>query len=103
MRNQKKFYLYHAKTNTHTLLSAREVECISYTLRGNTSKQIAKMLRLSHRTTEFYMSRLKNKLHCGNKSELIEKVLSGKLLDQSESKLAQSPVARASTNTFYSQ
>ena len=85
MRNLKRFYLYHAKTDSNTILAPREVECIIHILRGKTSKQIAKMLELSHRTVEFYVGRLKTKLHCRTKSELIEKILTGRLIGQSES------------------
>ena len=84
MRMQKKFYLYNSKTNSNTPLAPREVECIIYILRGKTSKQIAKVLALSHRTIEFYIGRLKTKLHCHTKSELIEKILSGSLINHGE-------------------
>jgi DNA-binding CsgD family transcriptional regulator len=84
MRNQKKFYLYNVKTDINTPLSPREVECIVHILRGKTSKQIARMLKLSHRTVEFYVGRLKQKLYCHTKSELIEKILSGRLIGQGE-------------------
>lgn len=91
MKKYKNFYLYHAQTNTKTLISPREVECINHLLRGKTSKQIGKTLLLSHRTVEFYISSLRDKLDCHNKSELIEKILSGTLIDrsQSESQIAQ--------------
>lgn len=93
-RNQKKFYLYHAKTDSNTPLAPREVECIIYILRGKTSKQIARMLQLSHRTVEFYIGRLKNKLHCHTKSELIEKILSGKLIGNAESESTELQAVR---------
>ena len=89
MKSQKKFYLYHAKTNTSTPLAPREVECIIYILRGKTSKQIARLLELSHRTVEFYVGRLKSKLYCHTKSELIEKVLLGRLMHQETSESTQ--------------
>lgn len=84
MRNQKKFYLYNVKTDVNTSLSPREVECIVHVLRGKTSKQIARVLKLSHRTVEFYIGRVKHKLYCNTKSELIEKVLSGRLIGHGE-------------------
>lgn len=94
MRNLKRFYLYHSKTNSNTPISPREIECISYILRGKTSKQIAKVLELSHRTVEFYVNRLKTKLHCRSKSELIERILSGKLIHHGEPDLEGSFVVR---------
>lgn len=84
MKVPKKFYLYHSKTNSNTPLAPREIECIVHILRGKTSKQIAKMLSLSHRTIEFYIGRLKTKLHCHTKSELIEKILSGSLINHGD-------------------
>lgn len=57
------------------LLSKREIECVNYLIRGMTAKQIGTIMDLSHRTVEFYLKRIKNKLTCRTKSELIAKVL----------------------------
>ncbi len=38
---------------------------------GLTFKQIAKKLTLSYKTVETYMERIKEKLNCHNKAELI--------------------------------
>lgn len=53
------------------LLSKREWECATLILAGKTSKEIARVLKLSHRTIEDYIYRMKKKLNCKNKSELI--------------------------------
>lgn len=89
MKSAKKFYLYNKEKNITTPLGPREVECIIYILRGKTSKQIARMLDLSHRTIEFYIGRLRTKLYCHSKSDLIEKILSGQLVNQEEPESSQ--------------
>jgi hypothetical protein len=43
---------------------------------------------MSHRTIEFYIGRLRTKLYCHSKSELIEKILSGQLVNRED---AESP------------
>jgi DNA-binding CsgD family transcriptional regulator len=52
-------------------LSSRELECLFFTLRGLTAKQIAEQLSLSKRSVEFYLDNMKNKMGCITKSELI--------------------------------
>lgn len=63
------------KQRVADLLSKREVECIYYLVRGMTARQIGKVLDLSHRTIEFYLERIKTKLGCKTKSELIARTL----------------------------
>ena len=57
-------------------LTPREQECLEYTVKGYTAKQIAKQLALSPRTVEEYLNQIKIKLGVGSKQELIQKVLS---------------------------
>ncbi len=57
------------------LLSNRQIECCSLLLSGKTSKEIAKLLGLSTRTVEYYLSNIKTKLQCSNKAELIAKLI----------------------------
>lgn len=52
-------------------LSARELECLFFLLRGMTAKRISEVLTLSKRTIEFYISNIKNKFGSLTKSELI--------------------------------
>ncbi|KTD06365.1 transcriptional regulator LuxR [Legionella gratiana] len=52
-------------------LSHRELECLFFTLRAMTAKQIAEQLNLSKRTIEFYLENIKNKMRCVSKAELI--------------------------------
>ncbi|EKD54722.1 MAG: transcription regulator LuxR family protein [uncultured bacterium] len=56
-------------------LSAREIECMFYLIRGKTMTQIATILRLSKRTVEYYLQNIKNKWSCHTKSDLIEKAI----------------------------
>ena len=56
-------------------LTPREKECIEYTVKGFTAKQIAQKLFISPRTVEEYLNQLKLKLEVGSKQELIQKVL----------------------------
>lgn len=66
-----KFY----QTQTLEPLSKRQIECIYYLIKGKTMKQIAKILSLSPRTIEFYISGVRKKLNCNSRAELIEQML----------------------------
>ena len=57
-------------------LSQRQLDCLSFLVKGNTIKQIAKQLSLSPRTVEHYLEAAKDKLNCYTRAELIEKGLS---------------------------
>lgn len=54
--------------------SQRELQCLRWTARGKTAKQIARILNLSHRTIEVYLENIKTKLNVKTKNELIDKV-----------------------------
>lgn len=56
-------------------LSKREHQCLHYTIRGRSAKQIAKILDLSPRTIEEYIQNIKIKFNVTTKSELIEKAI----------------------------
>ena len=58
-----------------TPLTAREQAVIKYLLNGNSASQIAKELSISTRTVEHHMERIKNKLNCFSKGELMQKAL----------------------------
>ncbi len=51
-------------------LSRREKQCIKHLLAGNSAKDTASILKLSHRTIEFYLENIKNKLSCSTKQEI---------------------------------
>ncbi len=70
------FYKLH-KSNTHNQdnLSAREMECLFYILRGKSAKDVGKILHLSYRTIEDHITSIKCKLNVTGKAQLIEKAI----------------------------
>lgn len=52
-------------------LSKRERECVKLLVQGKTAKESAALLKLSHRTVEFYFENIKNKLSCSTKQEIL--------------------------------
>lgn len=60
----------------NVLLTPRETECLEYTVKGFTAKQIAKKLHISSRTVEDYINQVKIKLDVSTKQEMIQKLLS---------------------------
>ncbi len=59
----------------NVLLTSRETECLEYTVKGFTAKQIAKKLHISYRTVEDYINQVKIKLDVSTKQEMIQKLL----------------------------
>lgn len=57
-----------------TPLTRREGECLTHLAKGKTVKSTAKHLGLSPRTIEYYSNRIKEKLDCRNKNELVRKI-----------------------------
>lgn len=57
-------------------LSAREFEIVFHLLRGRSAKEIARITDLSVRTVEKHLDRIKNKMQCFSKSQLIDKLWS---------------------------
>lgn len=57
-------------------LTGRQSECLFFTLRGKTCKEIGKILNLSPRTIECHMEDLKAKFICKTRNELIDKAIS---------------------------
>ena len=53
-------------------LTKRELDCVFYLIRGNSSKQIAKNLFLSPRTVESYIQNIKDKWQCDSKQQVID-------------------------------
>jgi PAS domain S-box-containing protein len=58
-------------------LTAREREVAAYMLDGLTSKQIGKVLMISHRTVEIYRARLMRKYQASTTADLIHKLMAG--------------------------
>lgn len=55
------------------ILNSRELECVRLLAIGNTAKEIARQLGLSHRTVESHLDHAKNKLDCSNSHVLVAK------------------------------
>jgi PAS domain S-box-containing protein len=58
-------------------LTPREREVAAYMLEGLTSKQIGKVLIISHRTVEIYRARLMRKYQASTTADLIHKLMAG--------------------------
>lgn len=56
-------------------LTARQAECLFFSLRHKTAKQIALILKISFRTVEEYTEQLKIKFNCCSKTEMLEKAM----------------------------
>lgn len=52
----------------------REEQCLIQLTQGKSAKEVAKALKISHRTVESYLESIKQKLGCRNKFELIGKL-----------------------------
>ena len=61
---------YHFMNNI--CFSARETECMHYLACGKTVKEIGNLLGLSPRTVESHIVKVKNKIGCNSKSEIIK-------------------------------
>lgn len=58
-----------------TMLSARELDCLSHMLQGKSARETSILLGLSKRTVEHYIENIKDKFGISKKSELIEKAI----------------------------
>lgn len=63
------------KIGPQLLLSKQQKYCLYYLVKGMTYKQIAAKLQLSSKTVEHYLNRVKIKMNCKSRSELVEKAL----------------------------
>lgn len=53
-------------------LTQREIECLKIYIKGISANEMSVILGLSNRTVESYLANIKNKLHCGDRSSLIQ-------------------------------
>ena len=58
-------------------LTAREREVAAYLMQGLTSKQIGKILQISHRTVEIYRARLMRKYKASTAADLVHRLMAG--------------------------
>ncbi len=61
-------------SNNKAPLTKRQLECCYLLMQGKTAKEIANIIGLSIRTVEDYLSHVRSKLGCHNKTELIIKL-----------------------------
>lgn len=63
-------------------LSKRETQCVLLLLKSYSAKDIAKCLNIAPKSVESYFVNIKNKIHADSKSNIIDIILEGKLLEQ---------------------
>lgn len=66
-----------AQRPAKTDLTAREREVAAQLLHGLTSKEIGRVLGISHRTVEIYRARLMRKYDAGSGAELVQRLMAG--------------------------
>lgn len=71
--NNRKDFLKKMGVDIPETLTARENEVLTHLVEGKSATQIAIALHLSSRTIEHHLEKLKNKLNCHSKTELIKK------------------------------
>ncbi len=59
---------------TSVYFTQREAECVMQILDGKTMNETGETLKLSPRTVEYYLSKIKRKLNCRKKREIIKLV-----------------------------
>lgn len=64
-------YSIHQDYHDSIKLTDRETQCLFYTIRGATSKEIGKSLNISSRTVECFIDSVRLKFKCRNKNELL--------------------------------
>ncbi|MDP3561567.1 MAG: helix-turn-helix transcriptional regulator [Legionellaceae bacterium] len=61
-------------------LSVRQLQCVKFLIKGYTTKQIAQELKLSSRTVEDYLNKLKHKFKAKNKIQLVFNLINSQSL-----------------------
>jgi DNA-binding CsgD family transcriptional regulator len=61
--------------NTNTVLSEREIQCLSWTAAGKTSSEIAGILGLSEHTVNHYLNHVTKKLDAVNRTQAVVKAM----------------------------
>lgn len=72
---------YYLDSKLSNYITKREFDVLILSLRGYSSKEAARQLKLSPRTVESYMLSCKSKLHCMTKKELFAKVKKAGLIE----------------------
>ncbi len=63
------------------LLSARELDCLSWTAAGKTAWEASMILGISERTVRFHLNVAREKLKCTTTTQAVAKAVSSKLID----------------------
>jgi DNA-binding CsgD family transcriptional regulator len=63
-------------------LTFREAQCVIHMMRGKTMKETADALSLSPRTVEYYIKKIKEKLNCRSKQDILNKILDSNFAHQ---------------------
>ncbi len=66
--NFKRYYLSGLMSNMY--LTRREVECLKWHIEGKTGPEIATILRMSSRTVETHLNRIRSKTNCFSRGQL---------------------------------
>lgn len=66
-------------------VTRREAQCLVGLPRGLTSKHIAKILKISYRTVEIHLGKVKEKLSCHTRAQLIEALIECRFLEKIQS------------------
>lgn len=72
---------YPVGTLNKAVFTAREAQCMVLLLKGKTIAKVAEILKLSARTVEFYLKKMKEKIGCNSKSELIGIIAESDFMD----------------------
>ncbi|MBX9586347.1 MAG: helix-turn-helix transcriptional regulator [Gammaproteobacteria bacterium] len=56
-------------------LSSRESECLFFYIRGYTAKEVALKMGIKYKTIQNYLERIKIKMGCSSRSQIVEKAL----------------------------
>lgn len=74
-----RYYLFDICENTY--FTKREIDCLLLFIKGLHAKEIAKILKISFRTVEFYFENIKGKFDCKNRTDLMQKLLTSDLFN----------------------
>lgn len=55
-------------------ISYREMQCLIWAIKGKTSKEIARLLKLSHRSVEKYLDNIKTKMDCLSRGQMVDQI-----------------------------
>ena len=70
------------QSNHYTYLTQREAECIFLLSQGCTMKAAGEKLNLSHRTVEFYINNVKEKMNVRTKKQMLHAIQATGFLDE---------------------